>query len=86
MTVVKRMAPSENVVIDYDRRHLALYAALLDAVAAGEDWREAAGRLMGIDVSDAGAEACWLSHLERARWITGPGLGKALEAFDQQDC
>lgn len=81
--MLQREAPSGDAVVDYDRHHLVLYAALLDVAAADDDWQEAAERLMGIDVMEAGAEACWLSHLERARWITGPGLGKALEAFDQ---
>ncbi|WP_460989497.1 hypothetical protein [Sphingobium sp. TomTYG45] len=53
----------------------------MDAAEAGQDWREAASTILGLDVSDAGAEACWRSHLERARWIVGEGLGQAIEAF-----
>ncbi len=78
---VRMLAPSGTAVLDYDRHHLALYAALLDADAAGEDWKQAAVSLMGIDLADAGAEACWRSHLERARWIVGDGLAAAVTTF-----
>lgn len=82
MDVVDRLAPKGNAVVDYDRRHLALYAALLEADDAGRDWQEAAHSLMQLDVTEGDAEACWHSHLERARWIVGDGLGIALEAFN----
>ena len=39
---------------------------------------------MQLDVTDCNAEACWRSHLERARWIVGDGLGSALVAFNQR--
>ncbi len=79
--MISSVAPLGTVVSDYDRHHLALYAALLDADAAGEDWQQAAVSLMGIDLADAGAEACWRSHLERARWIVGDGLAAAVTTF-----
>ncbi|HKY81397.1 MAG TPA: hypothetical protein VJM09_07990 [Sphingobium sp.] len=69
-------------MVDYDRRHLALYAALLEADDLGRDWQDAATSLMHIDVTQGDAEACWHSHLERARWIVGDGLGIALEALN----
>jgi hypothetical protein len=71
------------VVSDYDRSHLALYAALLDAADAGRDWREAAATVMRIDMTDPRAETCWRSHLERARWIIGDGLAAAVAAFGE---
>lgn len=74
-------APTGDTVTAYDRERLAQYAALLDAAEAGQDWRDAASMIMGLDVSYVGAEACWRSHLERARWIVGEGLGQAIEAF-----
>jgi hypothetical protein len=82
MDVVDRLAPMGNAVVDYDRQHLALYAALLEADDAGRDWQDAAASLMQLDVIESDAEACWHSHLERARWIVGDGLGIALEAFN----
>lgn len=81
---VDRRAPEGDAVRDYDRRHLALYAALLEAEDAGGDWREAATSMMRLDVADSDAEACWRSHLERARWIVGDGLGAALAAFNDR--
>lgn len=82
MGTINTVAPSDDVAVDYDRRHLALYAALLDADDAGTDWRDAASSLMLLDVTDQQAEACWRSHVERARWIIGEGLGSALVAFN----
>jgi hypothetical protein len=79
--LVDQYAPAEEAVTAYDQRQLALYAAILDADASGLDWKEAASTLMGLDTRQAGAEACWRSHLERARWIVGEGLASALEAF-----
>lgn len=69
----------------YDQNHLALYAALLDAEAAGEPWQRVASTLMRLDPEDEGAERCWHSHLVRARWITGSGLIEAVEAFGTSD-
>lgn len=74
-------APTGDTVTAYDRERLAQYAALLEAADTGQAWRDAASIILGLDVSDAGAEACWRSHLERARWIVGEGLGQAIEAF-----
>jgi hypothetical protein len=68
-------------VVDYDRRNLALYAALLEADDAGYDWRDAAALLMQVDVTRKDAEACWRSHLDRARWIVGDGMEAALKSF-----
>lgn len=78
---LRTLAPANDLATPYDRRHLSLYAALLDAEDAGSDWRDAAATLMGIDVTDPDAEACWRSHLERARWIVGAGLMSALGTF-----
>jgi len=68
--------------VEYDRSNLALYAALLEAAEAGDDWRDSATSLMLLDVTDPDAEACWRSHLERARWIIGEGLESAIVAFN----
>jgi hypothetical protein len=81
MPAIEPLAPSGDAVTDYDRHHLSVYAALLDAADAADGWRDAAAAVLGIDVDESGAEACWRSHLERARWIVGDGLACALEAF-----
>ena len=82
---IDRLAPTSEVAVDYDQRHLSLYAALLDADDAGGYWRDAATFLMQLDVNNRTAEACWRSHLERARWIIGEGLGSALLVFGFAD-
>ena len=84
MGTIDRLAPSGDVAVDYDRRHLALYAALLEADDAGGDWQDAATSLMQLDVTECDAEVCWRSHLERARWIVGDGLGIAIDAFNER--
>lgn len=82
MNAVMDVAPTVgSAVTDYDRRQLALYAALLDAEAAGTDWRKAAIGLMHMDPDQAGAQLCWQSHLNRARWIVGEGLSEAVATF-----
>ena len=79
--MIEALAPSGDEVVDYDRRNLALYAALLEADDAGRDWRDAATSLMHLDVTHTDAEMCWRSHLDRARWIVGEGLASAIVAF-----
>jgi hypothetical protein len=81
MSLLRDLAPIGTEVTDYDRRHLALYAALLDAEDAGLDWAQAAASLLDLDPGAPCTEACWRSHMERARWIVGAGLPDALEAF-----
>ena len=76
------MAPSGGAT-SYDRCHLMIYAALLDADETGLGWAESATRILGRDVASdrEGARLCWESHLARARWIVGEGLASAVEAF-----
>lgn len=81
---LERSAPNGSAT-EYDRAHLALYAALLDADAAGVDWAEAAATLMQLDPKRQDTERCWRSHLDRARWITGSGLAEAVETFGRAD-
>ena len=81
---IAQRAPIGMQVVEYDRKNLALYAALLEADDAGRDWREAASSLMRLDLSDNDAEACWRSHLERARWIVGDGMELAIVAFGER--
>lgn len=82
--MLRNVAPSGQPS-DYDRRHLAVYAALLDADAVGAGWPDGARSILSSEVlaDPAIAEACWQSHLARARWIVGEGLESALKAFDR---
>lgn len=78
---LQALAPHGNEVVTYDRLNLALYASLLDAADQGREWLEVAANVMQIDVAAPGAEACWRSHVDRARWIVGEGLAGAIIAF-----
>ena len=80
--MLRNVAPSGQVTI-YDQQNLPVYAELLDAEAAGMDWGEGARLILGLDdaVDSETARKCWESHLARARWIVGEGLGSALQAF-----
>ena len=80
--VLLNVAPSGQVT-DYDRQSLPVYAELLDADTAGMGWAESARSILGLDVvaDRMTARRCWESHLARARWIVGEGLGSALETF-----
>lgn len=80
--MLRNVAPKGQVT-SYDQHQLALYAALLDADAAGTVWLEVAQTVMLLDPEQNGAEQCWRSHLERARWIVGEGLASAVESFGQ---
>ena len=79
------VAPSGQVTA-YDRQNLPIYAELLDADAAGMGWTEGARLILDLDVAVDGeiAQKCWESHLARAHWIVGEGLGSALEAFGRK--
>jgi hypothetical protein len=73
-------APDGPELTDYDRRHLKTYLRLLDADAAGADWREAAKVVLGLDVSAAPERArqTHASHLARARWMSAEGYRQLL--------
>ena len=68
--------PTENAVVTaYDRANFATYTSLLDAVAAGVEWRKATAVLYGIDaaVDEQAARQVFDANLARARWMTTVG-------------
>lgn len=67
--------PSEAHVTDYDKEHAKTYLRLLDAAAAGADWREVASVVLGLNPAcDADhARRVHDAHLARARWMTTTG-------------
>jgi hypothetical protein len=73
--------PSAEHVTDYDRRQFKTYARLLDAAAEKADWREVAGRVLGLDVTSdpEHARRVYDAHLERARWMTTSGYRDLLD-------
>jgi hypothetical protein len=72
---VSDLAPTDHILTGYDERHLVTYLRLLDADAAGADWREVARIVLHIDPAHEPdrARRAWESHLARARWLTESG-------------
>lgn len=72
---VSDTAPTSNALTSYDEQHLITYLRLLDAEAAGADWREVARIVLHIDAEGDPdrAKRVWASHLARARWMTENG-------------
>jgi hypothetical protein len=68
-------APTGDAVTAYDIAHAALFIRLLDAEAAGQDWKTIAVRLFGLDVDrdPDRAQRVVESHLARARWMRDVG-------------
>lgn len=79
---VQATAPTSPHLTDYDRRHLKTYLRLLDAAADGADWREAAARVLALDVAadETRARATHDSHLARARWMSEHGYRHLLRS------
>ena len=77
---VSDSAPTDSILTAYDEQHLVTYLRLLDAEAAGADWREVVGIVLHIDpVRDPDrARRAWDSHLARARWMTENGYRQLL--------
>ncbi len=68
--------PTESAVLtDYDRANFTAYIGLLDAVAAGVDWRRVTASLFGVDaaVDEHAAKQVYDANLTRARWMTTVG-------------
>ncbi len=76
------LAPSDDSLTEYDRRHVKLYARLLDATADGADRHEVVAVLFGIDAAQEPDRARRIhdSHLARARWMTHTGYKLLLRA------
>ena len=74
------VAPFGHHLTEYDRKHVKLYARLLDAEADGADWREGVEVLFGIDPAREPDRARRVhdSHLRRARWMTQSGYRQLL--------
>ena len=72
---VSDSAPTESILLEYDKQRLVTYLRLLDAEAEGADWREVARVVLHIDPEREPdrAKRAWESHLARARWMTEAG-------------
>jgi hypothetical protein len=69
--VVLDEVPWAETLTGYDEARLDLYLRLLDAEAAGADWREVSRIVLKRDpIREPGRSyRCWEAHLKRARWI-----------------
>ncbi|MGY3341238.1 hypothetical protein ACVWZ4_007426 [Bradyrhizobium sp. USDA 4472] len=67
----------------YDHEHAVTYLRLLDADAAGADWREVAQLVLHIDPKrePTRARRAFESHLERAKWMTEHGYRLRLRGW-----
>jgi hypothetical protein len=72
---VADVAPNESVLTTYDEQHLVTYWRLLDAEAAGADWKDVARIVLHIDPDREPVRArnAFDSHLARARWMADHG-------------
>lgn len=77
--------PDVPTVTDYDRSHAVLYLRLLDAEAAGADWKEVVALLFGLDPLTAPeyARRVHTAHLARARWMSAEGYQQLLRRPDK---
>jgi len=68
----------DDAITDYDRARLQTYLRLLDAAAAGADWREAAAVILDLDVAadPERARRVHQVHLDRARWMSAYGFAQ----------
>jgi hypothetical protein len=79
---VADVAPNEAVLTTYDEQHLVTYWRLLDAEAAGADWKEVTRIVLHIDPNREPARArnAFDSHLARARWMADHGYRHLLRS------
>jgi hypothetical protein len=68
-------APDDTTLTIYDEEHIITYMRLLDADAAGADWRKVAKIVLHIhpDREPDRARQAFESHLARAKWMTEHG-------------
>lgn len=68
-------APDETTLTTYDEQHIITYLRLLDADAAGADWRRVAKIVLHIDPDHEPDRArhAFETHLARAKWMTEHG-------------
>ncbi|MCK1440479.1 DUF2285 domain-containing protein [Bradyrhizobium sp. 15] len=72
---VAESAPDDPVLTSYDEKLLVTYWRLLDAAAAGADWREVSRIVLHIDPDrePTRARTAFDTHLARANWMADRG-------------
>ena len=83
-TELRDRAPQGDPLTDYDRAQATVYLRLLDAEAAGADWREVAQVVLGADpaAEPERAQTMYATHLARARWLRDGGYRAFLGTTD----
>ena len=73
---LKKVAPMDEVVTDYDRAHFQHYVQLLDARSAGINGDVMCRTISNIDpdLDPDGAQQTLQSHLDRAIWMARIGF------------
>lgn len=73
--------PQADTVTDYDLSHSKTYLRLLDALADGADWQDAARIVLGLDPKSDAVRAREIhdAHLARAQWMTRSGYRDLLK-------
>lgn len=73
--------PAGAALTAYDEEHLKLYVRLLDADAAGADWRDVVEVLFGLNakIEPERVLRIYTSHLDRAKWMTTSGFCELLQ-------
>ena len=68
-------APDEITLTAYDEQHIITYMRLLDANAAGADWRRVVKIVLHIDPDHEPyrARRAFETHMARAKWMTEHG-------------
>jgi hypothetical protein len=77
---LRERAPEGVPLTDYDREIATVYLRLLDAEAAGADWRDVARIVLGVDAADEPqrAKVMHATHLARAQWLRDGGYRELL--------
>ena len=70
---LRRLAPTDDVVTDYDRAHFPQYVRLLDARIQGVSPDDMCRLILEIDPGTEAARATLKSHLDRAAWMSNVG-------------
>lgn len=67
--------PDVPHLTEHDRVYATLYLRLLDADAAGVDWRTAGRDILGLntDIDTDAAKRTFDAFLDRAKWMTRTG-------------
>ena len=74
-------APNGPALTVYDEHHAVTYVRMLDAEAAGADWREVSKIVLRIDPErePGRARRAYDSHLGRAKWVARVGYRQLLQ-------